>query len=166
MPLHTINFEMTFNALDALRGGDEQLVPILRESGMPVEFRPSGQVVYERGGKPRLIVAQNGTFDWIDNLPAQKRVFTWRGEEPLPLTTSEPAFAVGGLVGRDYRDYASSSSVSITTSSPSSSYPFAPMPNFDWPIQPREKPKPKPKPRPAKDFEVKEGIDRSITFDE
>lgn len=59
---------MTYNELNRL-GGDDRLVPVLRQKGMPVYFSPRG------------IATSNGTFGWHDR--HSTRTFWWEGTTPV-----------------------------------------------------------------------------------
>ena len=68
-----IEFQMSYNQLDALVGGDEALIPILRDKGMPVYIGTSHY--------GSCIKGTDGTFGWHDN--GAIRTFWWEGTQPL-----------------------------------------------------------------------------------
>ena len=77
-PTTRIEHTLTFDELDAMRGGDPDLVPILRARGMDIEMG------MDMRGRPS-VSARSGRFTWADNLARQSRVFIWEGTNPLPV---------------------------------------------------------------------------------
>lgn len=121
-PPARIEYVLTWNELDALRGGDPDLVPILRAKGMDVEM---GVDTYGRSN----VVARTGTFRWVnDNSQGGRRIFIWEGANPVNGTPASPTIPIRSPQAQ----VASSAYVLVTNSTPRSN--INDYHAIEWPI--------------------------------